>query len=288
MKHIFLSLVVFLLSGTAAFAASSIYIETEPAVPAAGNEFVARVYTQSDQPLNGYELVVSYDTTAAELVRADTSGSLIDVWPKQPTVYAGGVVRWSGASATPFVGERGELMALRFRANVDASTVAINMDRGTAVYLANGKGTKVPVAPREFLVQLGPAGSGSGAGPGLEVDIAPPEIPFIALERDPITPGQKFLSFQANDRESGIEKLEARTRSWLWWSSWRSTRNPDALVASVWSAEVRVTDHAGNVALAAVYDWPAAGTKGGMLALGIAALAWFVRALYALLRRREN
>lgn len=287
MKHFCLSLLVFLLSATVTFAASSVFIETEPAIPAAGSEFVARVYVQSSQPLNGYEVTVSFSPGDVELVRTDTSRSLIDVWPKQPVEYNDGRIQWSGASIAPFIGERGELFALRLRA-ISTTSTTVTVRSGTAVYLANGKGTKVPITPREFRVELGPAQSDSGPQPGAEVDAAPPEIPFIALEPDPITPGQKFLSFQASDRGSGIANLETRTRSWLWWSSWRPTRNPDALVANVWSAEVRVTDYAGNVAVVAVYDWPAATTKGGMVVLCIAAFAWLVLLLHSRLRRRAK
>jgi hypothetical protein len=264
-------------------ATPNVFVEFEPAAPVAGAEFIARVFVASDQPLNGYELVVSFVPNDAELIRTDTSRSLIDVWPKQPTVHVGGLVRWSGASIEPFSGERGELLALRLRALPGATHTVVNVSRETALYLANGKGTKIAVPSREFAAQFGGAPSG---GPlpetdELSHDTTPPEIPFIALENDPITAGQKFLSFQTNDRESGVAQIEARTRSWFFWSAWHPTRNPDALTAGVWETQVRVTDHAGNVSLAVVRDWRTAGTKIGILlgtvAMVLAALFWTVR-----------
>ncbi|MEY4731651.1 MAG: hypothetical protein RL681_597 [Candidatus Parcubacteria bacterium] len=271
-------------------AGATIFLENEPKTPVEGREFVVRVYASSDQPLNGYELAVSFEPNKLELLRTDTARSIIDIWPKQPLVYASGDVRWSGASIEPFVGDRGELFALHLRALPGASTTTIGIRRETALYLANGKGTKITPQAQELSMTFVPAAGGEEPGsvdvPLQSLDNAPPVISFFALEQDPITPGQKLLSFQTSDSESGIANIEARARSWFLWGGWWPTRNPDALPSGVWEAELRITDHAGNVAQAIIYDWRTAGAKGGIMFLVIVLIVWIARAV--LVRMRQH
>ncbi len=270
-------------------AMSSIFMETEPLVPTLGREFVVRIFVASEQPVNGYEISVSFRPNELELVRTDTARSLIDIWPKQPLVYTSGDVNWKGASIEPFAGERGELLALHFRALPGISTTTLNIRRETALYLANGKGTKVVPELRTMVIEFAPPDdvgtptTEEAASP----DDVPPDISFLALENDPITPGQKLFSFQARDRESGIATVERRDRSWFLWSDWRPTRNPDALTAGVWEAELRITDHAGNVARAVARDWRTAGAKSAIVFLVIALITGIVRITVIRRRRRE-
>ena len=269
---------------------ATVFMESEPKTPAQDREFIVRVLVSSDQPLNAYDVNVSFPTDETELIRTDTARSLITVWPKQPEVSTNGVVRWKGASTEPFTGERGELLVLHLRARAGASQATLSVLSQTALYLANGKGTKVVPAPSEFTVVLAPA-TENGTVPQEELpkvrDSAPPDISFIALEKDPITSGQKLLSFQANDEESGVANVEIRTRSWLVWSGWRATRNPDALPSGIWEAELRVTDHEGNLTTAIVHDWNVAGAKGTMALLGIAIMFWLVLFSTSWLRRKR-
>ena len=251
---ILLSAFYFLFSSIMVSAVSlSIYSEAPSTNIAPGSEFPLRVLIDSPQPLNAYSLNFSYPADLLELVNFDNSRSIINIWQSQPVVYRGGSIKIIGASLTPFQGTGGEIMTINFKAIAEGS--ALFSFGESAVYLANGKGTKV--IPQVENLEISLQSGGAKIEKRKEVDSVPPEIKILALTEDPFRPERKILGFLVEDTGSGTKETLIRSRRWLWWSDWQSAINPVALINSVWSIDFRVVDNQGNASKKTLYDWGA-------------------------------
>ncbi|RJP43096.1 hypothetical protein C4587_03000 [Candidatus Parcubacteria bacterium] len=229
---------------------------------AVGDEFRARILVDSDQPLNAYSVTLSFPEEFLRLVRPDNSNSIIDVWQREPVVFLKGVVSFSGGSLRPFRGEGGELLSLHFKV-LEAGETELRFG-DSAVFLANGKGTKAIPERENATIAVSSSEGGGGMRADELDDTIPPEIAFASLVPDPFNPAQKLLSFSVRDRDSGVGETLARAREWLFWSDWEKVANPTAYPGGVWAIEFRARDHSGNISDRTLYD---AGALGGRAAL---------------------
>lgn len=268
---------LFLFPPLAGAAGQVLYFDASARSVGVGEELAIGIFIDTDQPVNAYAVNFVFSSAALEVVGLDNSRSIIDVWPGEPLVHESGTVSFKGGSLHPFSGERGELLTIRFRA-LKAGPADFQFG-DSALYLANGKGTKIipqiknlsftVVAPREVSGEARPQSAELASA---SLDANSPEILFIGLIQDPINSEQKFLSFQASDRDSGIKDVFYQSRSWIFWSDAQNAQNPVALPAGVWSARITVHDNAGNAADKTVYDW---------YAFLWGPLAWLVLAIVA-------
>lgn len=268
-------------------ASQTIYFEGPAQIPL-NSEFSVRILVDSDQPLNAYSLEWNFPPQTVELVSFNNGNSLISVWQKQPIVFKGGGVELNGGSITPFSGEGGELLMANFKAIKEGE--AVFSLGNVAVFLANGKGTKVIPQTKILSFAVTPVVADllpqDIAGQGLVVleDTSPPDIKFLELIDDPFNSDQKLLSFSVADSGSGIKETLVRTRSFLLWSAWEEARNPTAVLSSVWSVEFGVLDNKGNVTERVLYDWGAF----GWLALWVAIMVGAGGGLALIVRRRKT
>lgn len=244
------------LSNTAAGAQQILYFSGPVGAVAVGSPVVIKILLDSDQPLNAYSASFSYSSKNLELVNFDNSRSLIDISQGQPIIFEGGGVKFKGGSLKPFRGGGGELLTVNFKA-IGVGPVELAFGQ-SALYLANGKGTKVipTVSDLKFNVVETAAGSPEARSPRatLTRDVTPPEIKFLGIISDPFNSNQKLLGFSVADADSGIKETLARSRSILFWSDWKQVRNPTALSPYVWAVNFKAIDNNGNVAERIVYD----------------------------------
>lgn len=252
---ILLSAFYFLFSHVLFAASIRVYFDAPPEV-VVGQEFPVRLLVDSDQPLNAYAISLRFPEELFALANFNNGNSLINVWQNQPIVFVGGDVKFAGASFTPFNGNGGELLVVNFRAK-DAGEARLTF-KDAAVFLANGKGTKVVPRAEPAAIRI-KKGEGGVVYRGLTdisapIDKAPPEIKILSLDADPFNSERKLAGFVVADAASGIKEVSFRARKYIFWSDWQPARNPISVSSRVWSVEIMVSDNAGNVAERIVYD----------------------------------
>lgn len=259
---------------------ASLYFVTPTSSVTVGQTFSVTVMLGTDQPVNAYSISLRYDGSALRLNDASNANSIIEVAPSGPNV-SGNMVSYIGGSFTPFIGNAGTLLTLDFTA------IATGTDElvwnPSNIYLANGKGTRV--SPRLVVssvrVTAAPSGNGSGGGGSTAADITPPTINSLSFVADPFDLNQKLLSFLVADAGSGVAETDIRARDGFFWSGWTRVENPAPLGNGVWEADLRVTDNAGNIAEATIYDQSAfvrfVTLWGGLLMAFIAIIAILLR-----------
>lgn len=234
-------------------AAAVLYFDGPTGAVGTGDEFSVKVLIESEEPVNAYSLTIGYsDAALARIVSLSDAGSIADLKREPPQVTGPTSIKFMGASLKPFQGKGGLLFAINFKA-FRPGLLELGVG-GPKVYLADGKGTKIIPQAETFEILIG-EGRESLVGGSIIEDKAPPEIEFLKLVDDPITPRQKLVSFLVKDDFSGVKEAVYRERRWLWWGSWKSAQNPTAIPLRTWSVEVKVFDNAGNAVSRIIYDW---------------------------------
>lgn len=215
---------------------------------APGSEFTAVVEIASDAAVNAFDLTLSYPSEL-ELIGFNTAGSVVDLWQRGPRVRPDRTVELVGGMATPFVGARGRLVGLEFRAIAEGK---VGFSWGVVhFYRADGRGTEVAgVGSGESLVRIE-----TGApllALSVPADVTRPEVTIVTVAVDE---GDLLLAFDARDDESGIAVTLVRTREWFTWGPWQPAVNPVALPRGVWSAELLAVNGSGVETFASVYVW---------------------------------
>ncbi len=215
-------------------------------------QFSVKVLVSTDQPLNAYSLVLNYFSEFLNFEGHNNAGSIVDVVREAPKVFESGAIKIEGASLEPFLGEQGLLVSLKFKALKLGET---EIDFGDSrVYLANGKGTEVTPAHKNFKFKI--TNKTVDSEPVLqEKDEIPPQIKIASLDEDPISKEQRLFGFLVGDNESGVKETILQTRRWLWWSGETVSQNPTALAKEIWSVKLKVVDNFGNIAEKVIYDW---------------------------------
>jgi hypothetical protein len=265
-------------------AATTLYFEAATGSVSVGSAFPVRILLDTDQPVNAYTMHVRYSSNILGLQDTNNASSIITVWQGDPAVLAGGEIAVNGGSLTAFTGKHGQLLQIDF---VPSATGTATLSFiGPAVYLANGKGTKViPQTKNLQVVVSGTAGaSPSPAAASAKPEIIPPVIQYLAMIQDPFNGNQKLLAFLASDSGSGVSGTEIRYRTGLSWSPWQAVTNPAPLPKGVWEVDFRTVDHAGNVTEQIVYDWAALTTFA--LIAGAIGIVIIVAVLFFVLRKK--
>jgi len=218
-----------------------------------GAEFPLKIVVDAESPINAYQVELKFSAQNLEVIGTNDAGSIIDIARDQPKVYENGSLTFSGASLNPFEGEGGLLLTVNFRVlGVGLSELSFG---DSAVYLANGKGTKVRVEGEETMIlsEEGVAVTKEAA----VVDEAPPNVLNLSLTEDPINPEQKLLGFLVKDDSTGVRQTFVQYRRWLTWSDLEVAQNPMALPKNAWAVKFQAFDNTGNVSEKIIYDWKA-------------------------------
>jgi hypothetical protein len=289
MKHAIyvFSIFYFLFSATVMAEVATVYIDPGEGALLLGQEYEAKVLVDATQALNAYSVAVGFDPAQLEFVRTDTSRSIIDIWQTLPDASREGTITFNGASITPFTGVRGQLFSIWFRARESLVSTTIRVGV-SAVYLANGKGTKVIPDIRNASFARAEAGD-EALLPYPEApseDTSPPTITFLELAKDPINPEHKLLGFSVRDEGTGIREVRARSRTWFFWSESQPAQNPMAYPGGVWAVQFTAIDHAGNTVERTIYDTRALIVKLASVTLVLVVL-WGAAHLRARLKLRS-
>lgn len=218
-----------------------------------GAEFDLKIVLDTENPVNAYQVAMSFDPEILEVINTNDAASIIDIMRDQPKVYEDGRVTFSGASLNPFVGGDGLLLTLNMR--VKEEGVGNFTFQDSFVYLANGKGTKVRIVSGGGRVE---AQEGVAAQKEAKiVDEAPPSVLNLSITNDPINPDQKLLGFLVKDNSTGVKQTYLQYRQWLRWSEPLVAQNPTALPKNAWAVKFQAIDNTGNIIEKVVYDWKA-------------------------------
>ncbi len=248
------SIFYFLFSGVGLAAGTGLYIEAPSSEIGLNSDFEVKILIDSDQPINAYSLNVFYPADFLEFRGFNNAGSIIDISREGPKVFQNGKIKIEGASLHPFLGLKGLILTLKFKA-FKSSEVEIGFS-DARVYLANGKGTKaIPKLQNRKIEILSEEISPTDSGVIHGVDEVLPRIEKISLIADPISPEQKLLGYLVNDNESGVKEVLVQMRRWLWWEKEAVSQNPTALAKNIWSVKLKVIDNSGNISEQVVYDW---------------------------------
>ncbi len=267
---------------------------TPPGLSAA--DFGVRILVDSDEPVNAFDLIVSYPVGLAKLTGIDTSRSIADLWQSSLTPPDGNQVPLVGAATKPFIGTHGEFATLIFNGlRVGSSTLHfVQAD----VYRADGKGTLAEVETQDqslalYAVQVETTSTesvseASGVGQvqnGPTPAGAGPTIGDLRIVDNSFAPGEKLLIFTVGETNGVLRRTAVRTRSWLFWSAWQEARNPFPVPSGAWAVDFAAVDSLGNVAERVLYRSDIILEKGGLV---LAVIILLLLARYYFVRRRRK
>lgn len=266
----------------------TVYFEAPTSSVPVGSALPVKVLLDSDEPVNAYSFSIHYATDLLNLQGTNNANSIITIQRGAPTISGSGDVVVKGGSATPFAGSGGEVIELDFVPQ--ATGVATISFAGAAVYLANGKGTKVVPQMRSSTIAI-VAASGTAPSslsspvvfPSAMNDLVPPQITDLSFADDPFNADQTLFTFAVSDAGSGMKETDVRYRSGFFWSAWQAASNPVSLSRGAWEVDLRAIDNAGNVTEQTLYNWGAFAWFAGEVGAIAAAIAIIIVILYRFL-----
>ncbi len=294
-KRLFLiAALVYVLTGAgfpSAAQAAALSVQSDSAF-AAGDTAVLDVYLDTQgETVNAIEGSLIFAGPAPRTLRfADLSvgGSAFTLWPRKPSLAAdGSTVVFVGGAPSGVSGARIKLFSVSVQSSAPGM-ITVGPVRATA-YRADGTGAAIPVAESRVSVVVGQkrAAPRDFLAERLSKDTTPPDTFDVVYSTDPsVAEGRAFLSFAAQDSESGIAYYTVREKGYPDVRSGETyvIINQDAKVKAV----VTAYDRAGN-ARSVTYrqqglqSWFWA--VGTILAVGIVA-AWILRRRTASVRPR--
>lgn len=161
------------------------------------------------QKINVLDSSIYFDANLLQVDDISTGGSIFNFWTRQP-IYnnQAGKIVFTGGTSQSFSGSSGNVLTIVFSAK-DSGQAPISLGVDSAVFLADGKGTKLSPHLNNQLVSI--SESPQNYSPVnqwdnvLAEDKTPPHNLNITLGKDPaIFGGKYFISFSAVDDGSGI------------------------------------------------------------------------------------
>ena len=163
-----------------------------------------------EKDLNVVEGIISLqdiDSNDISSVVVETGGSILTLWTVPPKYSSEEkVIRFVGGAPDGFDYES---PLFRMRIFTKSSGNAKISWLGGAAYLNDGKGTKENISARSIDIAF--IKSNMNIINKLSFDNTPPDFDNIEIGRDPsVYDGKYFISFNATDNISGIERYEVR------------------------------------------------------------------------------
>ncbi len=162
-----------------------LYMEPARGTYAIGDSFEVEIRAHTDgEAANAAEADVSFNPAALEVVRIETDGSVLSLWPTAPT-YSNekGTIRFSGTASASFHSNEAMLIRVVFRAlsNVPGD---VHIDSG-ALLLNDVRATNIITGMRSGLYTVAPTQS----APPPPLDVAPATTTEIQTELVPAVKG---------------------------------------------------------------------------------------------------
>ena len=219
-KKNIIAILMFLAFGLAIFPetlfAASAYLNSNSQNVYPGDVFVVEVRISSpDELINVVDGTLFFDSKKATVKELSTGGSVFSLWAEQPSFSnSKGTVRFVGGVPDGFKKEGGLVLKIIFLATNEGKFTGV-LGNDSAAFLSDGKGTKVILETTPIVISI--AKRPPQALPKDEwqnlvgKDETPPEFIEALISRDSrIFDNQYFVSFFANDTDSGISHYEAR------------------------------------------------------------------------------
>jgi hypothetical protein len=187
--------------------AAKIFIDLPESPVSVGNTSLLKVMIDTEgEEINAVDGSFVY-TTSKDITSLNTGGSILNLWPRKPSLQ-NGVISFTGGATSGVYGNTLNLFTIAIKPS-STKPITIRFEKNTA-YLNDGKGTAIPVSGKtlEIPVQISGIQENELASLITE-DKTPPESFKIELGNDPsISDGKYFISFFTQDRESGIARYE--------------------------------------------------------------------------------
>jgi len=238
----------------------------------------ATIFVDTDIPINAVSLEIGYTANTLAFVSSDASDSWVSFWRDFPPSPENGVLKLEGGMAMPFVGKKGELIKLIFLAT-EEGPAQISFRKAT-LFAADGKGT--PLVPLAAPINLEISSSAEFPPEGQTIgeiiagiyDTTKPEISEIQVLKNP-EDGSLLLIFRPKDRETGIQSVTMRERSWFLWGEEQKAASPLKVSQGVWNVKLKAVDNAGNVTTKTVILWGEAIKKALLIVVIAIAITFF-------------
>ena len=250
----------------------AVYLQTTTQIASPGSVVAISIALDAPYPVNALDIPLYYSSGTLQFAAANTGRSLIDLWRNPIGESAPGMFDVQGGLLTPFRGTQGSVATLYFQVRPNASGTIWWEIPGATVYLANGAATAQVAAPSSITIPISANVPVVNVMPFFGSDR--PMIMHASLFRNP-GDGAVLLSWDAVDRESGIDGASLRYRTWLLWSDWQTVRNPAVVPTGAWAVTLRVSNNAGVTAMVTRYRWDIIVWKGGLLIL-LALVGWYL------------
>jgi hypothetical protein len=210
MKRYFLFLILAALLAPQGAEALSVFVEQPTRTVRAGDTVLLSVFANTEgkeiNSIDGDIVLPSSATVSAITV----GGSAFSLWPAKPSL-SGNRISFAGGSISGIEGPKIKLFTISLTA-AKAGTLTIASEN-TAGYLSDGSGTKISGTAGKDSIVVSAAGTeaSNGLAELILSDTTPPERFAIELGRDPQSyDGKYFISFQAEDKDSGIQRYEVK------------------------------------------------------------------------------
>lgn len=199
---------IFILSIPSAALGANVFFELLPHATVEDQTAVVGVHIDSKSiPLNVVEGVIVFEGEIRDQlsVEVETGGSILHMWPTRPEYLPQEkAIRFTGGVPGGF-SQGGLLFRMRLFSPVSGN-VKINWVHG-ASYRNDGNGTKEPVFARSMSLYV--AARAKDGVPSFSADTHPPSFDPIRVGRDDsVHEGKYFISFNAQDDISGIDRYE--------------------------------------------------------------------------------
>ena len=238
-----------------------------------------------DQEVNAVQATVVYPKDELNLMDVRDANSIITAWIEKPSAALSvpGAYVFSGIIPNGFRGTDGELLTLDFEAKKSGGAAISASD--IKILLNDGKGTAASVSSTPLTTSISALKSASSTVSAIADDHTPPQLFTLELSRDPNTfEGKWFISFVAQDKESGVDHYEAREQViGAATSSWSVATSPYVLQDQSLGSrvEVKAIDKNGNEQLSLLTTPTSTSSARSTSRAGV--LSWVVITVCALL-----
>ncbi len=190
-----------------------LFLSPSSGIYSVGDIFDVGIYADSGgQEINAAEAELSFNPKELEVESISKDGSIFNLWPMEPEFSnEEGSINFAGGSKTKFVGDKGLLLTVTFKA-LKSNVSRANLAAG-AILAADGMASNIITAmksgvytlePKEIMPQPEYPVSDSS-----QIDTSPPEnFEITQKENTNIFDPSAQIFFNATDSLSGIDKYD--------------------------------------------------------------------------------
>lgn len=165
--------------------ANQVFIKGPTSALAPGSEFTVSVLVDVENPINAFDLEVTYEKDKLEFLNSDNTDSIVDIWQSPPSILPNGNIGFGGGILKAFHGERGLIIKLSFKALRPGEPKMTFVKNN--LYIADGKGTEISASAVNFSLSVKESGK----------VVSTPTTPFKPTESDIIIK-QELETFKSN------------------------------------------------------------------------------------------